>query len=215
MRLIDLITPVAPPLCAGCDGWAGRDALFCAACRRALRWLPAAPLELGPGLDAWAPVAYEGPARGAVRALKFRAAPSVSDDLAAAIVARAPAGWLAPGALLVPVPLHPSRHRRRGYDQAERLATAIAARAGSAIDVAHVLRRSGHARTQMGRGRGARLLALHDAYEVANPLPADRPLVLVDDVITTGATLRACAQALRRAGARTLSALAYARTPGR
>ncbi len=79
------------------------------------------------GLSVWAPVAYEGPARDLVRALKFRGATGVADFMAAQIVANAPAGLLE--GTLVPVPLHPRRLRSRGYNQAAALAAELAARA--------------------------------------------------------------------------------------
>src|SRR5438270_4450378 len=88
--LLDL---VAPPLCAGCGALAGRIEPLCSVCRRRLRWLAAEPLRVR-GLEAWAPVAYEGPAQGVVRALKFRGATRAAAAMAAQIVAGAPEGWM-------------------------------------------------------------------------------------------------------------------------
>jgi ComF family protein len=208
VRLIDLIAPAAPPVCAACRGWAGRGDPLCGACRRELRWL---------GGDAhgfvWAAVAYAGPARELVAALKFRGATRAADAMAAAICANAPDGWLA-GAALVPVPLHPSRLHKRGFNQAERLARAIARRTGARVG--DCLERTGPRTTQMGRGRTERLTGLAGTIALRQgvALPTG-PLVLVDDVTTTGATLAACAGALKAAGAGGVRAVAYARTPGR
>ena len=157
-------------------------------------------------------MAYEGPARSLVAALKFRGAVGVAEAMAAQIVAGAPPEFLE-GRTLVPVPLHPARQRARGFNQAERLAHAIASR--TAQPVLDCLQRSGAAGTQMGRPRAERLLALEGAYTVRpGTTPPDR-VALIDDVITTGATLRACAAALRRAGVRQVVSLSYARTPNR
>jgi len=178
---------------------------LCARCRRALRWLGPKP-ALVAGVEVWAPVAYDGPARDLVRALKFRSAARVADAMAAPIAAGAPPALNAPGATLVPVPLHPARRRRRGFDQAALLAGALGRRAG--LPVCRCLVRRGPAGTQVGRGRAARMDALEGAVGLGAEPPA-RP-VLVDDVVTTGATVAACSRALGGA-----PAVAYARTPGR
>jgi predicted amidophosphoribosyltransferase len=207
VRPIDLIAAVAPPVCVDCHAWAGRGEPLCARCRRGLRWLGTTPDGA-----VWAPVAYAGPARSVVAALKFRGAARVTGAMAAAVCANAPAGWL-DGAVLVPVPLHPARLRRRGFNQADRLARAIARRTGSRVWDG--LERSGPRGTQMGRGRAERLAGIAGTIRVRAAPPA-APLVVVDDVTTTGATLAACGAALRAAGAAPpIRAVAYARTPGR
>jgi predicted amidophosphoribosyltransferase len=158
------------------------------------------------GVEVWAPVAYEGPARALVRGLKYRGAVGLAEPMAAAICAGAPS---LDGAL-VPVPLHPRRRRQRGYNQAERLAAATARRSG--LEVADCLERHGPASArQVGRGRAERLTG----PAIRARAPAPECALLVDDVCTTGATLAACAEALREAGARRVTALVYARTPGR
>jgi ComF family protein len=186
---------------------------LCRACRAELRWLSSAPVESAGGLRAWAPLAYEGPARGVVRALKFRGATRAVATMAAQIVAGAPAGWLDPPGELVPVPLHRTRARKRGYNQAERLASAIGARTGLAV--ADCLDRAGPRATQVGRDRAQRLSGSTGTVRLARERSPPRRAVLVDDVITTGATLAACAAMLRENGTREVVAVAYARTPGR
>jgi ComF family protein len=165
------------------------------------------------GVSVWAPLAYEGPARGVVRALKFRGATAAADAMAAQIAANAPARWLTPARRLVPVPLHPVRARRRGYNQAERIAAAISERTGLAVD--DCLERVGPRGTQVGRDRAQRLQGIAGSVRLAPTCaPPDRA-VLVDDVVTTGATLVACARVLIESGATEVLAVAYARTPGR
>jgi ComF family protein len=165
------------------------------------------PAAGSPVARAWAPVAFEGPARSLVHALKFRAALGVADVMAAQVVAGAPPGLLAPPAALVPVPTHPLRQRARGFDHADRLAAALAARTG--LPVAHCLVRAGAPTRQAGSSRWARRAPGRIDVRVRGDPPRD--VVLVDDVHTTGATFAACASALRRAGAYTVCAVAYAR----
>jgi ComF family protein len=200
---------VAPPLCWGCGGPAAHDRPLCSACRSAVHWVEAEPVPVA-GIPVWAPVAYEGPARALVGGLKFRGAAGLADQMAAAILARAPPA-LVDNSTLVPVPLHPARLRRRGFNQAERLSAAMAAR--SLLPVGRCLYRSGDRRAQVGRGRSDRQAAIRGSVTARAPAP-DRAL-LVDDVITTGATLAECAAALRDAGSREIGAVAYARTLGR
>ena len=199
---------LAPPLCWSCRAPAARGASLCRGCRRALRFLPRAPVELC-GLAVWAPVAYEGPAGELVKGLKFHRATAVASEMAALIVAGAPEALLA--GTLVPVPLHPGRRRTRAFNQAEAIAAGIAARTG--LPLADCLARAGPDRRQVGRGRAARLAAPAGSIHATASTPPEA--VLVDDVVTTGGTLAACAAGLREAGARRVRAVAFARTAGR
>ena len=213
MRLASLL---APPLCAGCGARAGRAEPLCGACRSALVWLGPDPV-LTAAMRVWAPVAYAGPARALVRALKYGGAWRAADLMAAQIVANWPPSCLTDPyerlgrTVLVPVPLHPRRERRRGYDQATLIADAVGERTG--LEVRPCLARGGSAQAQVGRGRAERLSGPPGAIEARGAVP-ERAL-LVDDVVTTGGTLVACAAALRAGGAREVAAIAYARTPGR
>jgi ComF family protein len=201
---------LSPPVCAGCGGHAGAAEPLCPSCRLELRWLDRT-VEIA-GVSVFAPVAYEGPARALVRALKFRGATLAASTMAAQIAAAAPAAVLARGAL-VPVPLHPRRLRRRGFNQAALLATALGERTG--LRAAACLRRGGPARTQVGRDRAARLTAVHGTIAIRPGVPLPRRAIVVDDVVTTGGTLAACAAALRAAGVAEVVGVAYALTPGR
>jgi ComF family protein len=217
---------LVPPLCWGCGGVARRREPLCLGCRRLLpRLAPEAVLLCG--VPVWAPVAYSGPARDLVRALKFRGATAVADAMAAQMAANAPARLVAAkpaeatpraepaeaGAppVLVPVPLHPWRLRRRGYNQAALIADALARRTG--LEVADCLTRSGSAATQVGRDRLERRAGPAGSFEPRGAVP--HRVVLIDDVATTGATLAACAAIARAAGACDVSALVFARTIGR
>jgi ComF family protein len=204
--ILDLL---APPLCWACRSPAARGDPLCRDCRGSLRFLGPRPVALC-GLEVWAPVAYDGPAGQLVKALKFHGARRVASGMAALIVANAPAAMLA--GTLVPVPLHPARRRARSFNQAALIAQAVSARAG--LPVADCLRRAGPEQRQVGRGRTERLRGPPGSIYAAEVPDGDGAL-LVDDVVTTGATLAACARALRAAGARRLGAVAFARTAGR
>ena len=177
-------------------------------CRRCERRLPRARgrLPAGLGIDVLAvPLAYEGAGRELVAALKFRRLVAVAELAAELIAAELPP--LSADTRLVPVPPAPQRRRSRGFDPAELIAVALARRLG--LGATQPLRRTdrGH---QRGRGRADRM-ALPPRFE-ARP-GACGPLILVDDVVTTGATLSACAVALAAAGCGAAGAVAFAQTP--
>jgi predicted amidophosphoribosyltransferase len=159
-------------------------------------------------VSVWAPFSYGGPARAVVRRLKFGRAAALADHMAASIAASAPDGFLANP--LVPVPSPARRRRVRGFCHATLLAEALGRRTG--LPVLELLERVGCTGRQVGRARSQRL---RTPPRFSAPHGAPGPVVLVDDVITTGATLSACASALREAGCSCGRALAYARTPVR
>jgi predicted amidophosphoribosyltransferase len=200
--VLDLL---APPLCAVCVAPSEAEELLCRACRRELAGARsgAAPVA-GVGAVSWA-ARYEGVARGLVAALKFRGSLGLAGTAGAAVARLAAArdGWA-----VVAVPAAPLRRRRRGYDPAELIAAAAAAELG--LPLAAVLRRAGGPR-QVGRRRADRLATPPRVWACA-AVP-DRAL-LVDDVLTTGATLAACAGALRAAGTAEVEAAVFARALG-
>ena len=223
--LAEIVAIVVPPRCAAC-GAPGRRAadLVCASCRRKLPWLAspccmrcALPLPCGRRCPARAAafhsaravVAYEGVAREAMHALKFAGARPLARIMAAQIAASKPPLALAhPGATLVAVPPHPSRRRARGFDPAELIAAELARRTG--LPLRRALRRGRAPSHQLGASRDARRdpARLHFAARGRAP----ERVVLVDDVHTTGATLNACAGALRQAGSEHVAAVTWART---
>lgn len=214
MPLTRLLSLVVPPLCVSCGDAAPLHQPLCRECLGGLRWLSFEQPLAGTGVAVWAAVSYEGAARALVRALKFRGAVGLVDAMAAQMAANAPPGLLE-GRSLVPVPLHAARRRRRGFNQALEIARALSRRAG--LPLTDCLERtSGGAReSQVGRGREDRLSALQGRFRMRGGAPVPLRALLVDDVVTTGSTLAACAAALAEAGVREVGAVAYARTPGR
>ena len=202
-----LLDPLLPPACWSCRRPGGAGGALCPACRAELCWLGPRASRHGDLDRAWAALAFDGPARALVHALKFRGALGLARLMGDQVAARAPGGLLEPGTRIVPVPAHPGRARRRGFDAAGLLAGAIAARSG--LPVAHALRREDRGAGQRGAGRAERLQGARLGITAEGRV--DGPLLLIDDVWTTGATLQACAVALRLAGAEAVSAVAYAR----
>jgi ComF family protein len=144
-------------------------------------------------------LAFDGPTRALVHALKYEGRPGAADELAAAV---GPAvGRLARGVVdaVVPVPLHAVRLRERGFNQAELLARRLAPFAGAPVETAW-LRRVRPTRTQTDLPRRDRLTNVRLAFEADGRTPAGRRALIVDDVVTTGSTLAAAAAALERAG---------------
>ncbi|MFJ5234219.1 ComF family protein [Kitasatospora sp. NPDC088391] len=223
--LLDLLLPVR---CAGCG--TGRLGL-CADCRGQLDGTaagPAGPLRPPPGLPpVHAAAPYAGPVRQLLIAHKERGALRLATPLGAALAAavRSATGAGAAPLLLVPVPSVRAATRARGHDPTLRLARAAARelrRGGVATLVAPVLRHDRPVADQAGLRAAERLRNLDGALSVparvAGRLAGHR-LVLVDDLVTTGASLAEAARALRAAGcppraAATVAATAR-RVPGR
>lgn len=201
---MELLAVLAPPLCASCGRSCRPEAIICTRCAR--RLAGAEPL-LGkgpPGLDrAWSSAAHDGVARSLVAALKFRRLLPVAELMAERIHWLAPANMLS-GAI-VPVPPAPPRLRRRGFDPTGELAVALARRLETTVEPCLVRRGGGR---QLGRRRAERIA---HPPQIQARCTAPRSVLLVDDVLTTGATLTACAQALRSAGAIRVVAVTFAR----
>lgn len=196
-RCAGLLRPASWPRCRTC--WRPlQDAGVCAPCR-------AAP----PAFDGLrAAVVYDARAQLLVHGLKYRGMTSLAAPLAA-LMARALRGSEAGGGVIVPVPLAPMRRRTRGYNQAEALARALGAELGLPVE-ARALRRTRETPPQArSRDAAQRQRNVSGAFEARGGLSGQ--VMLVDDVTTTGATLSACAAALRQAGAARIWAVAFAR----
>ena len=198
------ILPLTPPLCDACGDplptWRtiSRPLARCARCRRSTRHVDRSRAV---GL-------YEGALRAIVHALKYEGRRSLAVPLA--MLMRERGADLLDGAhAAVPVPLHPSRRRARGFNQAADLAKHLG------LPISPALRRVRATEAQAGLPAARRHGNVRGAF-VATRAAAQfrgRTILLVDDVSTTGATLEACARALKEEGIREVRALTAARVP--
>ena len=153
---------------------------------------------------------YRGALRTVIRELKYRGRRQAARSLADILVSEARAAQLLGEAqALIPVPLHPLRLRERGFNQSLVIARALARRTGIPV-WSTSLRRVRPTAPQTGLSAAARRINVAGAFECRERLD-DQTVVLVDDVLTTGATVRSCAGALKRAGAREVRVLTLAR----
>jgi ComF family protein len=150
--------------------------------------------------------AYEGRMKDIIHALKYDRRRSISRRLGA-LMRDAGADLLRDADCVVPVPLHPWREYRRGFNQAHALAVHLGP------DVTPLLKRIVHTPSQIDLPRDQRMANVRDAFTLTDPgsRPVPGIVVLVDDVATTGATLESCARVLRRGGVREIRALTAAR----
>lgn len=225
---------VLPPRCPGCRAIVDRDDRFCTECFAALRFLgppwcatcgETFTIDVGRDARCWrcvreplafsgarAAFAYADPVRAAVLRLKHGDETALARMMGAQI-ARVGGGWCA-GALLVPVPLHRARLWRRGYNQAALIAAALARRVGAEVSLDALARRRATVSTA-GLGRAGRFAAMAGAFALRRQaLVSGRAVVLVDDVLTTGATADACARVLLDGGAADVRVLTFARVVG-
>jgi predicted amidophosphoribosyltransferase len=184
---------LSPPWCERCGAPAPRAKIACRDC-------PPDPIAI-----ARAPFGFDGPIRRAVHRLKFGGWRAVADALAGAMVESwADVPWT-PSAVTW-VPLSRDRLAARGYDQARALARAVAPRIGA--PALPLLRRVGDPGPQARRGAAARREAMRGMFAAEE---APGTVLIVDDVLTTGATGGACASTLLGAGAETVGLLTAAR----
>jgi ComF family protein len=210
---------VFPPSCGVC----GRSGSFlCDSCRRHLHeaepprchrcWGPAARSvctdcshsQLEGARSAYV---FDDSARALVLALKYRSLHALAGpmgELLADAFARDPL----PVDLVVPVPLHGRRRRQRGFNQSELLGRVVSQRARLEMDTRSLRRRRNTPQQSQADDRFRREANMHGAFTCSRAV-AGRRVLLIDDVFTTGATLRECAVTLRRAGAISVFALTF------
>jgi ComF family protein len=224
-----------PPRCPACGTITPEPHRFCFACWQSLTFLGdpccaccGLPFAYGdsaalcgrclaeppPFERLRAAVAYGEVARSVVLKLKYSGRPGLAETLARFMRRHLPEmGVAEKGPLLVPVPLHRWRLWKRGYNQAALLASALA-RGGSLDFAPDLLRRIRATPPLKGQGRRERAMTVRGAFRVTDKgkaALAGRPVILVDDVFTSGATAGSCARALKRAGAASVAILCWAR----
>ena len=153
----------------------------------------------------------KGSARDIIHQIKYGRAPYLADDLVDAAVEDQDFKRHLSGSILVPVPLHARRLRDRGYNQTERIARALGQRLPG-CEVQFLLAKNSETASQTRLDRAARRKNVATAFALkpGQKIDSSRRYVIIDDVLTTGATLHACAQVLRDAGAVAVDAAALA-----
>ncbi|MCG5218452.1 phosphoribosyltransferase family protein [Streptosporangium soli] len=222
----DLLDLVLPQRCGGCDA---PGAVLCAGCTAELCWEPRArmPSPSPPGLpECWSAAVYEGAVRRAIIAYKERGRTALARPLARAVAATIAAAAPEGPVVVVPVPSARSARRSRGHDPVGRLA-ALAVRelagAGRSVALAAVVGQRRRVADQAGLSHAERAVNQSAAYRVGGRHAREAaalwarswPVVLVDDIVTSGATLAESAAALRGAGAEVRHAVTLAATPRR
>jgi ComF family protein len=194
------VKPVEAPWCEKC-GEPNTPARLCSKCR-------AQPLQI----EKIRSVAlFLGPLRQGIHRFKYERLAGLADPFGALLADYWRANLLAAD-WLVPVPLHPSRERDRGYNQSNLLAQRLAAKVGLPVS-AHGLRRTRVTAVQMELNAAQRKDNVAGAFACDDVRLRGARVIVIDDVCTTGATLDACAEALLKTGAASVMGLTLARTP--
>lgn len=206
--LLNLLFPWDNLCCLCQRTLVGNEHILCSHCEATLAKCILTPLERlsvhEPLMLCLSAFSYETAARDLIHQLKYSSNASAALVLglhmcAALLDSLAIRDWDA----VVPVPLHPSKLRFRGYNQAQLLAQEIAACYGFSMRP-ELLKRIKATKSQTKRTATERLAAMQGVFE-ATAEAQGLSILLVDDVLTTGATATACAEALLRAGARTVT----------
>ena len=195
--LADALSLAFPTWCAGCDL---PDTALCSPCRAQL--VPEPRRQGAGGLDIWSGLGFEGVAARVLRAFKEDGRTSLARALAPALAAALAAHG--PGVAAVPVPASPASMRRRGYRPVELVLRRCGARP---LRLLRVARTTGD---QRGLTREARSANVAGSMALRGVI--DLPVVLVDDVVTTGATLAEAARVLRAGGMQVVGAATVAVT---
>jgi ComF family protein len=203
-----LLATIAPPRCAACDGAVGLLTVFCPSCART-----ATGVAHGPARPS-AALVYGGAVARAIVRMKYEARPDLARPLGDLLWrALEPYAGALGETIVVPVPLHPTRLAERGFNQSALLARRVARRLGAPM-AARVLARTRETRQQATLDRAARAENVESAFQVRSYAGiGGRAILLVDDVMTTGATLAACEKALAAAGAARIERAVLAAAP--
>ncbi|WP_179947397.1 ComF family protein [Lacunisphaera limnophila] len=156
-------------------------------------------------------ILLQGSGRSLIHTLKYHAGLHVLGDITSAMRRASGYADYVRGAVLVPVPLHPRKHRERRYNQSRLLADCAVQAADGQAEVKELLRRITDTPTQTHFDREARRENLKNAFALAPGATLNPSLryLLVDDVFTTGSTLNSCAAVLRRGGALRLDVVTF------
>ena len=204
-----LLDVLAPRRCVACDELEPSNSEYCAICGE-----PDVLLDIArhiDGVPVFAGARYAEPVISAIQRFKYGAAPELSGGLAALAARGVEMLGVERGDVWVPVPLHPLRLAERGYNQSALLARELSRLTHGRFD-ARRLSRLRHTEQQAKHNRRARSQNVVDAFRVRDRASSQQRILLVDDVVTTGATLAACIRALRAAGDDVLGCVTVAHT---
>lgn len=202
--LLDLL---APERCLACEALEPAASGYCASCGE-----PEPLLDVAchvAGVPVFAGARYAEPLVTAIHRFKYGDAPELCGALCRHSARGIDLLGIEPSDVWVPVPLHPLRLAERGYNQAALLARELARIQRAQVDTRR-LRRVRHTEQQAKRDHCARALNVAEAFQVRAASATAQRIVLVDDVVTTGATLSACIQALHAAGDQVVGCVAVA-----
>jgi competence protein ComFC len=228
MSLVDWLFPKR---CVGCKRWGSyfcpecqtniiQSDLVCPSCERASIGGRAHPLcKKKWGLDGlWSLGVYQDPLRKGVQELKYRLVRDINETLVNIIVEywaryspeffeeikKDPDSWV-----VVPVPLHPKRERWRGFNQSAEIGKVLASKMG--LKYGEYLKRVRFTKPQVGLKGKARYLNTKGAFALTSRFTLPANILLIDDVWTTGSTLKECGNTLKRAGVNKVWAITLAR----
>jgi len=233
-----MLDTLYPPLCLNCEAAIADADALCATCFKQLRVITTPlclrlgiPFQISLGPDALSAeaiadpppfdrsrsaVIYNDVARAIVARMKYGDRPELA-QFCGRLMTGAGAEFWADRPVLVPVPLHPLRQIGRRYNQSLELARVIARQTGLAVD-ASLVRRVKRTKQQVGLSADARARNVAGAFAAHAEILArtrGRPVVIVDDVITTGSTIKAVTRVLQRAGVARVDVISFARVvPG-
>jgi ComF family protein len=194
------LTLLSPSRCAACGERAEHRAVFCAPCARTVEPAPKGPVR--------APFAYGGALSRAITRFKYEDCPHLARPLGQLLLRLVPELRAEGIDRIVPVPLHPARLAQRGFNPPALLARPVAQ--ALAVPLSPLgLRRTRDTLRQAHLDRRLRLGNVEGAFQARGTFAGEHVL-LVDDVCTTGSTLRVCAASLRAAGARRVTGLVLA-----
>lgn len=195
------------PVCVCCGAEKGVDGYLCVYCAPVLLRLKAGEIDLG-SVRAFSAYRYDGPVKKIVTGFKYSNKKWLSRFMGDAMITALPENNAADFNFVCGVPLHPKKKKRRGFDQGEELGKHISDTSG--LPYRPALRRVKNTKTQTKLTEQQRRENIKGAFEAAEEISGR--ILLVDDVLTTGATALECAAVLKKAGADSVTILTFAKS---
>ena len=213
-----LLDFIFPRCCPVCDAIIRTDKPVCGQCAASLITTASAfepPARCIPHVDSVSVLLpYSESCRAVIHALKYHGNPTIGDWLGRHMAGKTLRLLQIPDDMIVvPVPLHPNRLKERGYNQSERIANGFTQVSGHRIDT-NLLVRTRATSTQTKLGEDERRENVRNVFHYVADKPLERcPVILIDDVLTTGSTISECARVLKENGAGHIT-VCVAATPG-